>query len=236
MSAFGAFQRSHGPPALGPQGQDARFTMGGAAFLSLNTRIHRHRASGPLGPRSILHPQQWDLLETWLTSEQQKGKHPKFIISGSVFAPGLWHGADSPSPRDVDNWQLAENERRRLLSFIADQGIDNVVFLSGDYHCSASATIRFSHSDVRAYGLVTPPLHAPLWFANVLPAEVMPHEVVALNHGTAEISSQAWSGEGWLECELQRSANGTFALNTLFRAQRTDMPQPDHMSESWHLG
>ncbi|OGB32449.1 MAG: hypothetical protein A3F78_12990 [Burkholderiales bacterium RIFCSPLOWO2_12_FULL_61_40] len=235
-SAFGAFQRAHGPAAIGPQGQDASFSMGGAAFLSLNTRIHRYRASGPLGPRSILHPQQWALLETWLEAEQRKGKHPKFIVSGSVFAPGLLRANDSPSPRDIDNWQLAANERKRLLSFIAERRIDNVVFLSGDYHCSARATIRFSHCDVRAYALVTPPLHAPLRFANVVAAEVMANETLALNGGTAEITAQAWNGDGWLECELHCAADGAYALHTLFRAQRMDVQEPDQMNEIWNLG
>ncbi|MDP3653655.1 MAG: alkaline phosphatase D family protein [Rhodoferax sp.] len=235
LSAFGAFQRAHGPAGLGPQGHDASFSMGGAAFLSLNTRVHRHRASGPLGPRSILHPQQWDLLERWLESEQRKGKHPKFLVTGSVFAPGLLRADGALSPRDIDNWQLAENERKRLLSFIAERRIDNVVFLSGDYHCSARATIRFSQSGVLAYCLVTPPLHAPLRFANVAAAEVMPHEVLALNQGTAEIATQAWNGEGWLECELHCAAGGAFALHTLFRAQRMDIQEPDHMNEIWHL-
>lgn len=234
-SAFGAFQRSHGPSAQGPQGMDASFSMGGAAFLSLNTRIHRYRVSGPLGPRSILHPQQWALLETWLESEQRKGKHPKFIVTGSVFAPGLLRADDSPSPRDIDNWQLAENERKRLLSFIAERRIENVVFLSGDYHCSARATIRFSHSDVRAYSLVTPPLHAPLRFANVVAAEVLPKEVLMLNSGTAEITAQAWNGDGWLECELHCAADGAYALHTLFRAQRMDIQVPDCMNEVWRL-
>jgi phosphodiesterase/alkaline phosphatase D-like protein len=244
-SAFDAFQRAHGPVGLGPEGQDCAFDMGGAAFISLNTRVHRQRALGTDQQRNILHPEQWVLLEDWLHAQQRKnmekgreksaGKHPKFIVTGSVFAPGLVHGADALSPRDTDGWQLVQAERQRLLSFIAAQGIDNVVFLSGDYHCSASATITFSHSPVRAYALVAPPLHAPLRFANVAPGDVLAYEAVPVTGGVATITAQAWSGDGWLECELQRTSAGGTALHSVFRARCMDAPVTEHWSETWHI-
>ena len=236
-SAFDAFQRAHGPVGMGPEGQDCAFDMGGAAFISLNTRLHRQRALGTDQQRNILHPQQWELLEEWLQAEQRKGsgKHPKFIVTGSVFAPGLVHGVGTPSPRDTDGWQLVQAERQRLLSFIAGHGIDNVVFLSGDYHCSATATITFSHSPVRAFALVAPPLHAPLRFANVAPGDVLDYEVVSVLGGVATITAQAWSGDGWLECELQRTPSGGTVLHTVFRALPIDASTPEQWSETWPM-
>ncbi|MDR7305430.1 alkaline phosphatase D family protein [Rhodoferax saidenbachensis] len=235
LSAFAAFQRSHGPEPLGPQGHDGVLTHEVAAFLSLNTRIHRDRALGPAGQRRILEEGQWQLLEDWLLAEQARGTHPKFIATGSVLAPGLVQASGRPSPRDSDNWQLVEPERRRVLDFIAQQQISNVVFLSGDYHCSATATIAFSHSPVRAYALVTPPLHAPLRFANVSPADVIPHEVVPLSGGQADIHAQAWNGDGWLACEVQRQAAGGYRLTARFTTLRMDAKAPDHVSEVWDM-
>jgi cholesterol oxidase len=234
LSAFNAFQRAHGPAGMGSAHENSTFSMGGAAFLSLNTRLHRHRALGQSG-RCMLDGTQWTLLQDWLLAEQAKGPHPKFLMTGSVFAPGIVQGAGKPSPRDTDSWQLVAAERQRLLSFIASQGISNVVFLSGDYHCSASATVSFSHSAVKAYCLVTPPLHAPLRFANIDAADILPEESIALDVGSAQVSARGWNGDGWLECELQRAPNGGYTLQTLFRAQRIDVATPDWYSETWNL-
>jgi cholesterol oxidase len=233
-SAFNAFQRAHGSVGIGSVQENSVFSMGGAAFLSLNTRLHRQRALEQ-GARRTLDNAQWTLLESWLLAEQGKGAHPKFIVTGSVVAPGIAQGTDTPPPRDIDSWQLVPAERKRLLTFIANRGIANVVFLSGDYHCSASATITFSHSAVKAYCLVTPPLHAPLRFANVNATEVLAHEDVALDAGIAQVSARAWNGDGWLECEIQRATNGTYTLHNLFRTHHMDADSPDCHSETWCL-
>jgi hypothetical protein len=183
----------------------------------------------------LLSDGQWRLLEDWLLAEQAMGKHPKFLVTGSVFAPGVVQGLGSPSVRDSDNWQLDPEGRKRLLSFIAAHHIDNVVFLSGDYHCSARATVVFSHSDVRAYCLVTPPLHAPMVFANVAAEDVLQHERLHLAEGTADIDAKAWNGEGWLECELSKTGSG-FSLDLTFRVQTYDARVAETFSESWYLG
>ena len=147
----------------------AEVNLGGAGFYSLNTRIQRQRAP----QRRLLTARQWQALEDWLLAEQVRGRQPKFILSGSVLAPGLREYAGQPAPREADSWQLSADERARLLRFIRDRGISNVVFVSGDYHCCAAATIRFPGSDVQAYALVAPPLHAPLRFANVVSSSVL---------------------------------------------------------------
>jgi len=234
LSAFNAFQRPHGPPGLGMDGMDYPVLGAGTAFLALNTRLHRDRALGPNGRRQILNSDQWLLLQSWLLHEQARGKHPKFLVSGSVLAPGVVQGLGAPAPRDTDNWQLVAVERQRLLSFIADQRIDNVVFLSGDYHCSARGTISFSYSPVKAWCLVAPPLHAPMRFANVAAGDVLTSEVVSLTCGTAQIEAQAWNGEGWLECELRQTSAGP-SLHTRFHLQTFDALAPHTVEGSWSL-
>ncbi|MFM6992287.1 MAG: alkaline phosphatase D family protein, partial [Rhodoferax sp.] len=233
LSAFAAFQRAHGPAPLGPQGHDAALSHAGAAFLSLNTRVHRNRALG--SARRLLEPGQWPVLEAWLLQEQARGSHAKFIATGSVLAPGLVQGLGRPSPRSTDNWQFAEGDRQRVLDFIAEQRISNVVFLSGDYHCAASATITFSHSPVKAYALVTPPLHAPLRFANVAAGDVLAHETVPLAAGSAQIAAQAWNGDGWLECALEPLPGGGQQLRAHFSMRRFDVAVPDVRVTEWVL-
>ena len=122
-----------------------------------------------------------------------------------------------------------------MLDFIATQRISNVVFLSGDYHCAASATITFSHSPVKAYALVTPPLHAPLRFANVAAGDVLAQETVPLAGGSAQIDAQAWNGDGWLECELALRPGGSQQLRASFTMRRFDVATPDQVQVDWTL-
>jgi cholesterol oxidase len=229
LAAYNAFQRAHGPNGQSPDGHDASFMLADAAFYSLNTRIQRHRAA-----RRLLADEQWLQLETWLLAQQARGRQPKFVLSGSVLAPGLIEYADQPAPRDADNWQLAAGERARLLSFIRDNAITNVVFISGDYHCCAAAQISFEDSPIVAYALVAPPLHAPLRFANVAANSVMAEENIALPKGFARVTAQAWAGDGWLECQLQEQPQG-YQLRGLFRCLPLDSQEVQEHECCWLL-
>jgi hypothetical protein len=198
---FHVFQRSHGPD--GAPGNGYGFERGGAAFFVLDTRFHRR-----LQPAARLLPAgEWRRLARWLVAQQAAGDHPKFVVSGSVFAPGLaWGRAGGEPVRGTDTWQDFPRERRWLLSFIARRGIRNVVFLSSDYHCSAVAEIRWDGRP-QAWAVVAPALHAPLRFANSETQELLRWETLALDGGrTAEIDLlQSWDGEGWMHCSLQPS-------------------------------
>lgn len=210
-TAFQVFQQSHGPGGLAAS--DAGMTWRGLPFYRLDTRLNRRRV--PV--RQMLLPAQWAQLEQWLLAQQRRGAQPKFIASGSVFAPGLLGNAGNPSPRQGDTWQSCAEERARLLDFIADNRIENVVFLSGDYHCSAAATLEFSDSSLRAYALVCPPLYAPMAFANVTPEEIMAAETIALATRSVQVRAQAFAGEGWLECAVRPTAAQTWQLDARFQ-------------------
>lgn len=223
-SAFKVFQYAHGPgkpgdlqnPTAPVEGFNYSTTHGGFPFIVLDTRTQRTRVP----ERRILHPSQWRWLEAWLLDEQKKGAHPKFVVSGSVVVPGLKEHGGLPAPRGADTWQMSCLERARLLSFIADNNIANVVFVSSDYHCSAAAEISFTHKPaVKAWAIVAPPLHAPLRFANSEAFEVMAVERIELPGGEAVVASTAWDGEGWLECKVERQRPGdkdAFALSLRF--------------------
>lgn len=81
-----------------------------------------------------------------------------------------------------------------------------MVFISGDYHCSAISTLSFSTGRT-AYAVVTPPLYAPIPAANVHPREILPVEDIALNGGVAvTVSTRAYAGLGFAEMALRQSA------------------------------
>jgi phosphodiesterase/alkaline phosphatase D-like protein len=235
FKSFSAFQRAHGPCSTVASGYDSQFNLGSNAFISLNTRVHRVRALGSGQKRQILSPEQWQLLEHWFLSQQKLGNHPKFVVTGSVFAPGLRQYDQNPSARETDNWQLVQDDRRRMLNFIAQNNIHNVIFLSGDYHCSASATITFNRSKVKAFCLVAPPLYSPLRFANISSSDVLKNETIPCADDQALICANAWNGEGWLEIELSRDEDSGITIHNHFQIQRMDANEFDHVSVSWNL-
>lgn len=203
---FRSFQRSHGPDGgPGGEGHDYAFEQGGHAFLVLDTRFGRARLPQP----RLLSPGSWQMLERWL--DAQAGRPgPKFIASGAVFAPGLDAGRAGVVPAGVDNWQEFAQERALLLEMIRARGVRNVVFLSCDYHCSAVAEIAFDGEAPTAWAVVSPPLHAPMRFANTASQELLARESVALAAGAqADIALRAcWEGQGWMRCEVQPVESG----------------------------
>ncbi len=226
-AAFRVFQQSHGPGALDQP--DAPLHWQDLAVYRLNTRLHRRRAQRP----QLLDAAQLDALQTWLRQQQAAhGARPKFIASGSVFAPGLHSAAGEPPPRDGDTWQSCPAQRAQLLAFLASQRIENVVFLSGDYHCSASATLELP-GGLRAYALVCPPLHAPASFANVDPAEVLAAEAVDTPAGRVQIRAQAHAGQGWLECTLGRDGDGRWRLGASFQCTPPGSAAPPPQVVHW---
>lgn len=229
-AAFGVFQYAHGPgmparvapqpggPSVRVNGFNYSYEHNGIPFLVLDTRTQRKRVP----TRQLLHASQWLWLEQWLLGEQKKGSHPKFVVSGSVVVPGLQENAGTPSPRNADTWQMSGQERARLLSFIAENNIHNVVFLSSDYHCSAAATITFSNSPVKTWAIVAPPMHAPMRFANVQASEVFGEEDIQLNQGCATVMAETWDGEGWLTCQVTKPDSTHFNLELTFNLRKLD--------------
>jgi hypothetical protein len=88
-----------------------------------------------------------------------------------VFTPGLQEFVGSPERRRrADNWQGFAADREQVARIVARSGLQNIVFVSGDYHCAAIG--RFDFSGACGYAVVAPPLYAPYPFANALPTDV----------------------------------------------------------------
>ena len=210
-SAFYVYQHSHGPKMRVKKAFASEFTHGKFQFLSLDTRSGKTRV--PI--RSMLSELQWKKVEGWV-KKQHKDK-PKFILTGSVVFPSLKENDSTPSPRQSDNWQMSEDERIKLLSLIDQYQLNNVIFISSDYHCAAFSSIEFK-SGKKAYSIVCPALHAPLRFANIKSEQVLKVEAVHYNYNnTAKITTKVWDGEGWLNINLNPTLNApkkyTMGLN-----------------------
>lgn len=195
-AAFCVYQSSFGPPRSSKHNFDYQFSQNGFEFYVLDTRTEKIRV--PL--RQILSPEQWTSLERWLSV--QNPNKPKFIVSGSVFAPGTIENDTSPTPRQSDNWQMSIPERNHLIDLIARYKLNRLVFLSSDYHCNAISEIAIG-SDLKAYSIVAPALHAPMRFANASAYELLKEEkFITQGNVDVTIHSESWDGEGWVNIDV----------------------------------
>ncbi len=185
IGAYLSYQWSHGPRSYGRR-LYYQFACAGYPFFVLDTRTQRYLDGGAdqLGHNHLLgrpalavdEPSQLDILCDWLQTQQQgRGNAPKFILSSSVFAPSHVAALRSDRARaDSDSWPAFPATRRRLLRAIVEHGVQNVVFLAGDVHCSAVARLQFTGprcADLRAYSVVSSAFYWPFPFADGDPAD-----------------------------------------------------------------
>lgn len=181
IGTYMSYQWSHGPRNYGRLLYYS-FDVGGYPFFVLDTRTQRymqpdagiednHMLGRP--SRSADEPTQLDVLCDWLIAQQRdRGDVPKFIVSSSVFAPNPVDArVDAPVARleASDAWPGFPETRRALLRTIVDRRIQNVVFLSGDVHCSSVARLLFrggGAEDLCALSIVSSAFYWPFPFAD----------------------------------------------------------------------
>ena len=219
-----AHQSWHAPGPLAPPDRQVRnprglcygFEHNGVPFFAFDTRFQRE----PGGDR-IIGPDQMAAFDRWLARVAELDV-PKFVMTGSVFAPGLVQ-FQFDAERRADNWQQFPAQRSQLAVRIAESQARNVVLLSGDYHCAAAGSMWFQAPGGRradGYAIVAPPFYAPFPFANVRESEVLrsdrirygpPHSEVAAcdgaaceTHGFAVIRIRKTGGAGdWRDWAIE---------------------------------
>ena len=145
-----------------------RLENGWSLFVA-DTRTRRDpRSEATLASAEILGAEQRDDLEWWLA--RQPGHDLKLIASPAMLLPRLVEHLDEPL--HLDGWQGYPASLERLLMFVCDQKIENLVFLSGDAHLGCDVEITLTHPtghQVTTRSIHTPALYAPLPFANEHP-------------------------------------------------------------------
>lgn len=179
IGAYMSYQWSHSPRSFDLM-LYYHFACGGYPFFVLDTRTQRFRGvsleNNHLLGRPSTHPEsepnQLDILCAWLLRQQQDRKNaPKFIVSSGVFVP---NGVDSLQSKEAknnsDSWPAFPATRARLIDHIVKNGIQNVVFLSGDIHNFNVAEIRFgghgNARDLKALSVTSSGLYWPFPFAD----------------------------------------------------------------------
>jgi cholesterol oxidase len=234
MACFAAYQASHSPGNSPSPGFNYTFEQAGFAFFVLDTRTERRRFGKKSKAPQMISDEQLTALGNWLAQAKQHDSRPKFIVTGSVFAPGLrqWQLPGHQSDPMAESWQMAVEQRERVLAMIQDNQVKNIVFLSGDYHCDATATLEFAHG-LAAYAIVTPPLYAPLPGANAKSTDVIKDEVIGFARGTVvKITSTAREGSGFADIHVASLPENQWKLSVNFYRLQLDTKNPDFELET----
>lgn len=201
IGAYMSYQWSHGPRFADSYVHDSAyhasdalknnptlnlfydFRCAGYPFFILDTRTQRFQSDMPglddnhmLGRPSLdpNEPSQLDRVCAWLEHMQAThGNTPKFVVSSSVFLPNSVDTLHSDKHKEKDDsWPCFPNTRRQILKTILEHRVQNVIFLSGDIHCSCVAKLEFEspYEDLVAFSIVSSAFYWPFSFADGDPA------------------------------------------------------------------
>ena len=189
-AAYEHYQWRHSPRTF----QDClyySFECNGYPFFVLDTRTQRYMVESAenLNNNHLLgcpitgysKSLQLNRLLFWLIMQQRKrGNAPKFVVTPSVFVPSTKDARESRGSKyvsektkakwkmDSDSWPAFPETRRAILKCIVDNMIQNVVFLSGDIHCSTVAALEFSGSEeaseLKAFSVASSAFYWPMLF------------------------------------------------------------------------
>jgi phosphodiesterase/alkaline phosphatase D-like protein len=135
-------------------------------FMADSRTQRPHRSAETLARALILGDEQTQQLEAWLLAAPADTL--KIVSSAALLLPRSRQSIDEPLY--LDNWQGYPASFCRLLAFVCDHQLRNLVFLSGDTHlgCRAEVTVRNleSGASTEFQSCHAPALYAPYPFAN----------------------------------------------------------------------
>ncbi len=138
LAAYREYQHSHNPQTYPAPALYYAFSFGGAEFFVLDVRTERYRQKG----RQIISGLQMERFKGWLLQHATK---PKFVVTSIPFVA---------ETRDKDDKWCGEAylaQRDEVIDFLVQNGIDGLVFLTGDMHCSYHATLSVTSAAGRSF-------------------------------------------------------------------------------------
>ena len=186
IDAYHNYQWSLGPRSWG-KALYHYFELNGYPVFSLDTRTQRTYGGDPADLRTnhllgapahdAAVAGQLERLCDWLqVMQDQRGNAPKFIVSPGPFMPNpmsartVLAGHNPAALGHSDSWAAFPETRAKILQTVIDQMVQNVVWLSGDIHCSCVARMEFSDEEgiehLRMFSITSSPLYRPYPFAD----------------------------------------------------------------------
>ena len=187
--------------------------IGGHDFFFGETRLGRSRRSADTlfdADTQIIDQAQWTALEHWLRETKasaEKGR-PRFIATPAIVLPRPKRVARDPGAAlEVDSWAGYPASLHRLLHLLWRERHAGVVFLSGDEHLAALATITLDDGQpgsrpLRCASIHSPPLYAPYPFANGRAHEFASQECFAVPHAACTAPGGPPFVAGTLRCKV----------------------------------
>ncbi len=122
-------------PDTGDQAYYYSFSHGDAQFFVMDTRTERWSFQKDPKANQIIGQEQMSQLKRWLAKYKDK---PKFVVSSVPFVATV--------RRSDDKWGAPAfaHQRDEVIDFLAEKGIGQLVFLTGDMHNSYHATLEIT--------------------------------------------------------------------------------------------
>jgi len=200
--------------ALNGNGLWYDFEENGIPFFMLDTRTERGKRNVETVKNSeIFSEEQWDAIKAWL-NKHHKRNVPMFISSPSILLPRHVRVADYAHPAAAlhsDGWDGYPPSLHKLLAFITENNMNNIVFLSGDEHmsCIARVELRQKNSDNCAvvHSIHSSALYAPFPFANSIPNDLKLNECFGFEYQSKKYICS-------VETDIAAEGNGFAVLST----------------------
>jgi|GEM_PF-1462811 len=151
VKAYREYQHLHNPQSYGHDVLYYNFSYGKNRFFVMDTRTERYQKTKPT--QMISHLQ----LERFLAWLKEFPDDLKFVVSSVPFVADLrFH--------DDDKWCSPPflGQREEIIKFIGQNNVQNVVFLTGDMHCSYQAHMEVSTGDnkkIAVHELMSSPIN-----------------------------------------------------------------------------
>jgi len=204
------------------------FLFDGFRFFMLDSRTQRQgRKLDNIRTASLIDQAELDdtpdkqpqmkALKDWLDDTEES--MPNFIVSPSMLVPRHRRAArwgDPASALHSDGWDGYPGCLEKLLSLVAENNAQNIVFLSGDEHlgCIATITIRKLDgggevvSEKTCYSIHTSGTYTPYPFANSIPEDWLPETGTAFTVNNIDydytVSYTAYPGEGFTYINVEK--------------------------------
>jgi len=166
MAAYWRYQRARNAPLPQVWITEAEPAAGWHLFMADSRSTREFRNEDRLAQATLLGQAQTLALEDWLRAAPAGDL--KIVTTAAMLLPRV--RIDRDEPLALDNWQGYPASFQRMLAFLCDHRLENLVFLAGDAHLGCSADVRVRNlrtgAETRFGSHHAPALYAPYPFAN----------------------------------------------------------------------
>ena len=195
----------------------------GIHFFLADARTERSGRSAFDTNSKIIGAQQYCELTQWLKRTPKDS--PKVVSTGSMLLPRRLRSTTGVGASALsDAWDGYAKQMFKLLNFIAQERIENLIFISGDEHISCHAQLEIQHPDGTqiVHSIHSSGLYSPLPFVNSIAEDFAEHDQFVLDSSSdslkAAVNARFFPGDGFAELQFIKEGNQWLMLCNFNRA------------------